>query len=282
VIAPEGMVADRVSIVAGDGVILVESEADPIVAVSGCAQEGDAARCPFAAPGPAYVIAWGDGGDDEISADTELAATTSVDLDGGPGDDRLLGSEGDDVLLAGKSGTDLLQGGAGRDALVASGPDGDTLEAGSGDDQLVADYPCGGHDFDGGSEFDIAGFAIARYPGVRLVAFLGGSAVDPGIPGCQPTRIGASNEILEGTRGSDLLYGNDADNPLILGRGGDDTIYGLGGRDLLSGDKGADSLFGGAGIDRLDAVDNTRDLRLDCRRGTVRRDAIDPAPTRCG
>ena len=85
-----------------------------------------------------------------------------------------------------------------------------------------------------------------------------------------------SNEILEGTRGSDVLYGNDADNPLILGRGGDDTIYGLAGDDVLSGDKGSDSLFGGPGTDLLNAIDNARDLRLDCMKGPLRRDAIDP------
>ena len=98
-----------------------------------------------------------------------LPPTTSLDLDGGTGDDVLRGSPGDDVLLAGESGRDLLDGGDGRDALVASGADGDTLEAGAGDDQLVSDYPCGGHRFDGGADFDIAGFALARYEGVRPV-----------------------------------------------------------------------------------------------------------------
>jgi Ca2+-binding RTX toxin-like protein len=60
-----------------------------------------------------------------------------------------------------------------------------------------------------------------------------------------PCRVPGSNEILEGTRLSDLLVGDGRPN-LIIGREGNDLIRGLGGRDELRGDDGADDCVGGA------------------------------------
>ena len=57
-------------------------------------------------------------------------------------------------------------------------------------------------------------------------------------------------ENAEGGSGSDLIYGNDADNQ-IFGNEGEDIIKGSKGKDRLYGDDGNDFLEGGKGKDRL-------------------------------
>ena len=68
--------------------------------------------------------------------------------DGGPGDDRLVGTKGDDVLR-GRGGADVLSGGSGSDRLVG-GPGRDVLRGGPGYDQFNmadgAELPSPGRD----------------------------------------------------------------------------------------------------------------------------------------
>ena len=56
------------------------------------------------------------GGDDTFSATGNLAALILITIDGGPGNDTLLGSNGADLLLGGE-GDDVLTGGPGTDNL---------------------------------------------------------------------------------------------------------------------------------------------------------------------
>jgi uncharacterized delta-60 repeat protein len=82
-------------------------------------------------------------GDDSIEAPSYLEGWP-FDVDGGPGRDKLLGSEeadrleggsGDDVLTGGP-GDDVLVGGSGDDVLVG-GPGHDVLISGSGHDRII-------------------------------------------------------------------------------------------------------------------------------------------------
>ena len=237
-------------------------------------------NCPAPAKPLGFIAFWGDQGDDHLKlAGTYPPALTAV-LDGGPGNDVLDGSFGDDLLLSGQSGSDALHGGAGSDALLALGSGGDLLDAGTGNDQLVSDDVCQGHNYQGGPGFDIAGFARYRFaPKSGIKATLGGSATDPGRSGCAATQVGRDNEILEGSAGPDQLFGNNGKNPLIIGREGDDVIHGMGGADTLSGDAGNDSIYGDGGFDTLEAQDGARDNAVNCGKGggVALRDKNDPS-----
>jgi Ca2+-binding RTX toxin-like protein len=83
------------------------------------------------------VIVSGGAGDDTISASTLAAGVVKVRLDGGAGNDTILGSRGNDILVGG-GGNDVLMGGAGNDQLIG-GPGADTLNGGAGNDVFVSD-----------------------------------------------------------------------------------------------------------------------------------------------
>jgi Ca2+-binding RTX toxin-like protein len=69
------------------------------------------------------------GGDDVIDASGVAAGSILLTLDGGAGDDVLIGGAGDDVLLGGE-GDDVLLGGAGND----------TLDGGPGDNVVLQSF----------------------------------------------------------------------------------------------------------------------------------------------
>jgi Ca2+-binding RTX toxin-like protein len=74
------------------------------------------------------------GGDDRFSASGNLAALIQITVDGGAGDDTLLGSNGDDVLLGGAD-YDFIDGNQGDDvALLGAGDDTFQWEPGDGSD----------------------------------------------------------------------------------------------------------------------------------------------------
>lgn len=156
------------------------------------------------------------------------------------GDDVLDGGAGDDLVL-GMLGNDTLIGGAGEDRLEGWEGD-DQLFGGAGDDVLAGDF--------------------ARYevPWLRLVG--ANLRVVPGAVGLFVGDASAAeqvgNDFLDGGAGNDQLFGEAGDDSLF-GRDGDDVLFGdagylpedLHGNDLLDGGVGADSLFGNAGDDRL-------------------------------
>jgi Ca2+-binding RTX toxin-like protein len=80
------------------------------------------------------------GGDDTIDASALQAGAIALSIDGGAGDDVLIGGDGPDTLnggpgddvLIGGAGPDTLNGGDGDDVLMG-GPGQDTLNGGRGD-----------------------------------------------------------------------------------------------------------------------------------------------------
>jgi Ca2+-binding RTX toxin-like protein len=260
----------------------------PVASVDGtCVQENPNSVLCTAVGALGYVTMSGLAGNDTLKLTGSYPAFMTGDIDGGDGNDLLEGSNASENLGGGPSGADVMRGGAGEDSLFAEGTGGDVLDAGADNDQLVTDDPCQGHDFQGGQGFDIAGFgrydlAFGGKNGVK--AQLGGTATDPLRGNCRGTQIRADNEILEGSPGPDVLLGDNQNNPLILGREGDDEIRGGGGSDKLQGDGGNDSLFGEAGFDTLDAQDGGKDKVLNCGSGggEVFRDGKDPGAAQCG
>src|SRR5262249_43329882 len=92
------------------------------------------------------LVAAGGAGNDTLSAATLPAENTMLTLDGGAGNDTIIGSQGDDRLLGG-DGNDVVTGGRGNDtALLGNGNDtfiwnpgdgSDTVEGEAGTDTLV-------------------------------------------------------------------------------------------------------------------------------------------------
>jgi len=86
------------------------------------------------------------GGDDQFSATGNLAALIKITVDGGAGNDTLLGSNGNDLLIGG-DGNDFIDGQQGNDiALLGAGDDvfqwdpgdgSDTVEGQTGNDSMI-------------------------------------------------------------------------------------------------------------------------------------------------
>ena len=161
-------------------------------------------------------------GDDRIEVATEM--TRNVILDGGAGDDTLIGGGGQNVLL-GDTGDDSLVGNANDDEL--HGGDGnDTLRGLAGSDRLYGDK--GNDDLDGGAGSDFQ---------------FGGDDIDKIFAGS-----GQLGDVIYGGEGNDELLGGDGID-IIHGDGGNDTIHGGALGDVIEGDEGNDDLWGDRGLD---------------------------------
>jgi Ca2+-binding RTX toxin-like protein len=170
-------------------------------------------------------------GNDTINASTLVAGQIKLTINGGFGNDTLIGSAGDDTLN-GNAGNDSLDGRAGNDTL--DGGDGDDfLRGNTGADHLV-----------GGAGTDTASYLeSAAGVNVNLTTGLGalGSAAGDTLSGV---------ENLNGSNFADTLIGNALANTLN-GFGGNDVLWGLAGNDTLDGGAGNDTLIGGLGRDAL-------------------------------
>lgn len=230
------------------------------LSADGTANDGEAGEADDIVGGR-YSRIEGGHGDDLIVGD----ATTNY-LFGGSGDDRLLGLGGGDGI-SGDEGDDLLKGGGGND-MVSGFVGNDVLsEAGLG---------VNGKDLlDGGAGVDSVSYARRREP----VTITINDRYDDG-------GAGEADDVLDveevtGTAGADVIVGSGADE-VLRGSAGDDALTGGGGADVLTGDEGddlfharddtKDTLRGGPGSDRarVDQVDVRFSIeQLIRRRGTV-------------
>jgi len=170
-------------------------------------------------------------------------------LIGGAGLDTIAGGGGAD-RLRGDSGEDKLSGGAGNDT-VSGGSGNDVVSGGTGDDALFGNYGndaliggAGGDALSGGQGIDRAQYTNAK---ARVTADLDDSSKNTG-DAAGDTYI--SVERLFGSRFSDSLRGDDANN-VLWGHTGNDALYGRAGNDDLRGQSGSDRLYGGGGDDKL-------------------------------
>jgi uncharacterized delta-60 repeat protein len=158
----------------------------------------------------------------EVAAALKLPAT----IDGGAGNDRLLGGGGNDVLLGG-DGADVLDGRGGADL------------------------------FRGGAGTDTADYTLRRN-----ALFVGiGSSADDGEKG-EGDNVYSDVENVWGGRGNDTIRGSAANNRLVggagddvlVGRAGNDTLLGGDGNDTLTDAEGSNTLDGGPGTDTINGV----------------------------
>ncbi|HEX8010733.1 MAG TPA: calcium-binding protein [Casimicrobiaceae bacterium] len=188
----------------------------------------------------------------------QLQVTSSEWLQGGLGDDTVVGTDSNDILLGG-GGEDLLVGGAGHDVINGD----DDYEPGNITNVYVQPGTGPGAPFD------------AYYSDVVVHDFSGT------VGAADEIHAGSGDDYVFGQLGDDTVWGDDgndtvsggeADDVVFGGRGddriagdtygqlvgdvttvpvGDDYLDGGEGNDQIYGDGGADTLLGGAGNDDL-------------------------------
>jgi len=218
---------------------------------------------------------FGGGGDDIIygssfSSPFGVGVDNNDTLNGGAGNDTLLGQGGDDILEGGEgndilqdsSGKDFLDGGNGNDVLdtsISSKRDYDYLNGREENDPLLGGggggNPLLGGGGGGGNPL-LSNAEDSQLTGKKKSnldsnnSLFGGDDYLNGGAGNDTLRSGIGNDALNGGTGEDLLFGGSGDDQLN-GDEGDDALYGESGNDGLIGNLGNDSLFGGDGDDNL-------------------------------
>lgn len=255
---------------------------------TGCeALDALGARCAFALP--SFQRSAGFKLGEEADALDARALATAVHIDGGAGDDRLVGPEAIGAWFVDGPGNDAMTGGSFPDRFESDRRDGSDTMAGGGPPPLVdADYFLPGHDevfyersrplrvlLDGRPNDGARGERdnVLSIEGVWTGA---GDDVVIGNAGAEYMFGGAGRDLLRGNGGADRLIGGDklrrrSDIPLgsadrLEGGAGPDVLDGQGGRDLLVGGSGRDTIDGGRGADRIRSGDSDRDWVL-CGRG---------------
>lgn len=180
----------------------------------------------------------GEGGNDRFTSEPRADQT----LNGGPGDDELIGSVDDDTLNGG-AGDDRLYPSLGADALDG-GPGDDVMAPGAqsfGDLQDDGDVVAGGDGIDTIVYENLSDDLVTTFDGVA----------DDG-------RTGENDNILTdienylGGQGSDTVVGSDGPNELYGGGSpAADVLDGGGGPDVLRSSRG-DTLRGVPGDDVFD------------------------------
>jgi Ca2+-binding RTX toxin-like protein len=197
--------------------------------------------------GEGSFVVFGGAGNDEIGT----GSYNGWYGDPGTGDDIIFGNEGHDYISGGY-GNDELYGGSGDDTIYSSYGD-DVVYGGDGDDYLYAGE---GYDFyDGGDGSDTIYLSTTttlptepRESTTDAVIDLVSETISWGGVFANETLKNIENVV--GTRGNDLIIGNDEDNRLN-GSYGDDVVYGGLGNDRIDDHDGDNELYGGAGDDSI-------------------------------
>ena len=229
--------------------VLVSDATAALQAGSGCQPEAMVVRCPLAVRFGRFADL-GDG-DDTMTVDARFGGGGAI-VDGGTGDDVLIGEGTGENDFTGGPGADVLIGGEGNDSFGDGDPD---------DEQSPDRY-------EGGGGNDALGFP-GRHRALRLDLAAEATVDGDVFSGIERAAGGEGDDVLAGTDGPNELGGGLGDD-VIVGRGGDDALAGGPGADGLDGGpgndgieggSGADHLIGGAGADRLDPSVAGRETR---------------------
>jgi Ca2+-binding RTX toxin-like protein len=219
-----------------------------------------------------------------------LPDTATLTIDGGAGDDiivggpnldTLRGGEGNDRLTGGpnnaaKPAKESISGDAGNDVMIWNNGDGDDInDGGDGADETqfnngtaddvmsVSSLGGGAHRFNrvgAAIEIDIAASTerlnVNAFSGADSLAMAAGTTIPTTIdagPGNDTITTGDGADLIQGGDGVDTLNGG-AGGDRILGNPGNDVMNGNGGDDVLvwnNGD-GTDDMNGEDGLDRIE------------------------------
>jgi Ca2+-binding RTX toxin-like protein len=235
--------ANKVAVSVSGSTYTVTDTGAAVTAGSGCTSAGsNTVTCTSSYYSPIHFV-WLSTADQDDTA-TVTGAIPSW-IDGGSGNDRLVGGDALDWLY-GNSGDDSLDGGLGADSI--SGGDGvDTVDYSARSTALTLTLDDKSGDGQAGENDNVR----------------------------------SSVEDALGGSGNDSVTGSTANNTFNGGLG-DDTLTGAGGDDTIDGGAGADSIDGGDGVDLLRARDGFAD-HVSCGAGTdsVDADTIDAIGADC-
>lgn len=267
---------DVLVFVAGDSYTIFDA-AGPVSPGPGCSSPGDPRTVSCDAMGVTGVHLVGASLYDRF----RLGGTTApATLDGGGGNDVLLGNDGTETILGGYgddfinggAGSDSLDGGAGADALNGGAGNGDVVTYASRTSPTIVTVDAANND----GEDTVPNGATNAEEGDNVQP-----DVEQVIGGSGPDRLvgNADANTLSGGPGADLLQGKNGDDVLSGGNEGysypvvSDVIEGGYGNDQLDGGAGYDELNGDANDDYLNAADHETDARVACGTGTDSADA---------
>lgn len=201
-------------------------------------------------PNRLYINA-GRGNDTVVVADN-VPTSLPVTINGGAGDDLIVGGPAGEKIFAG-GGNDTVNGTGGRDTIYGDDGD-DSLRGGGASDRMDGGV---GNDTvrgDAGNDNCAGGEGFDRLRGSDGNDSLNGGSSKDFIGG------EAGDDVINGDGGGDVLAGG-AGNDLARGGAGNDLAEGNDGNDALSGDNGIDSVFGGGGNDGFSAYDTIAEVK---------------------
>ena len=175
----------------------------------------------------------GKGGDDVIVLDESGGPLPDATLQGGLGNDRLVGGSGATRLI-GKDGNDTMTAGAGPTSIDA-GPGDDTLTGGPGPVAMLAGA---------GNDVLVAGAGNANMDGSD------GNDLMTGGSGNDTMNGGAGTDTMTATSGAATMNGGDG-NDVLKGGAGFTSLAGGPGQDKLTGGDGTTTMTGGSENDQL-------------------------------
>ncbi|MFO0913456.1 MAG: calcium-binding protein [Pirellulales bacterium] len=167
-----------------------------------------------------------------------------VTIDGGGGDDEIVGTDSDDLLFGG-TGNNLINSGKGNDR-INTGDGNDVIFGGIGDDQIETGD--GDDEIDGGDGDDL------------LFGGTGNNQINAG-KGNDRINTGDGNDVIFGGQDDDQVDSGNGDDEIDAGDG-DDIIFGGTGNNLVNAGKGNDRIntrdgndviFGGLDDDQIDS-----------------------------
>jgi Ca2+-binding RTX toxin-like protein len=203
-------------------------------------------------------------GEDVVDASAVPVGGPKLVLDGGTGNDILLGSaeidtllggDNDDVLM-GNGGADTLDGGLGDNTLIQDGSNTTsgivTLLGDSTDNTIAISRDAGGALLSNG--VPIPGATVANTLLIRVFGKDGNDTLSlVETNGALPAAAifgGAGIDGLTGGSGNDLIFGGSGSD-IAQSKGGFDFLFGGAGNDNLTGGDADDQVFGEADTDRL-------------------------------
>gem|GEM_PF-3551641 len=241
-------------------------------------------------PAPNLVIELTGGANADVSSGGVTTQMSGVEqIEGGPGNDTLIGSDAGADLLAGGAGNDRLQGLGAADVLDG-GPGTDTVSYAEAPGAVSVDLGTGSGGTAGAMDVLSSFEAVIGSAGIDTVtgtaatesfdlsagddvvfAGAGNDRVLAG-PGNDTMRGGPGSDTLNGEAGSDTaLYdergpgepvtvslttvgddGTPGENDALLGV---ESVVGGAGNDVLSGDDGPNALSGNGGNDTISGLD---------------------------